>query len=405
MLGLALVGPFHGLIGDENAHCLQIEAFNRGDLTIDPEMTTLPGYHGAISALRGLLGWQLGACEGAAPWRYRLLSFALSSPAVYVFFHVARRLSPEGHRASMLLRFLFLPILFPMFFVVYTDAFALLCILASLLCALDRRPGLAAVAALLATLVRQTNIAWALVVWLLCWRQAAGPTRRARAAQFLRDTFAFPVLFLLFAAFVAWNGGVALGDQSAHPLSLHVGNVYFALVVSAIVFLPQSLAALPGFVARVRHRPWLALAVVAAYALFLVTYVVDHKYNYPTVESGIDEEGRDSIAHDFLRNRFLIWSVSGLGPKTLAFGLALLGALTFASTRLRRPEFYALYPVAIASLASSWLIEQRYYIVPFVLFIAFAETPRPALARALVAYSVPVSLGLTYGISRGWFFL
>jgi alpha-1,2-glucosyltransferase len=415
VLGYLMIGPHPYLMADEYAHCAQTDMLIQGDMSLEKSLTTIPGYHFTLFGVQRVLHLDLGRCdldgpsaarEPTPPWRYRLLSLLLASPAIFVFYRIVRRVSPDRSRAATL-HFELLPILFPMFFVIYTDAFSTLLVLISLHFALARRPSLSAAAGALATLVRQTNITWVLAFWLFCWRDAvadAGPTPRARAARFLRRTLAFPVVFLLFGAFVVWNGGIAVGDRSAHPISLHLGNVYFLLVVAGLVLLPQALAALPWFVRQLRRRPWLVLCIAAAYAFFLATYAVDHKYNYPTVESGLPADDREIIANYFLRNRLLIWSISGIGPKTAIFGLALLGAITFAAARLRRPEFYLIYPIAFVSVASSWLIEQRYYIVLFVLFIAFVEQ-RARLDRILAAYSAAVSFGLVYGISQGWFFL
>ena len=53
----------------------------------------------------------------------------------------------------------------------------------------------------------------------------------------------------------------------------------------------------------------------------------------------------------------------------------------------------------------SWLIEQRYYLPAFALFMLFRESASPRVERALLAVNVVMALSLFVGITEGWFFL
>jgi len=106
-----------------------------------------------------------------------------------------------------------------------------------------------------------------------------------------------------------------------------------------------------------------------------------------------------------LRNRLLHWTSESIPARLATFLPCAIGLFAFVSTLLKRPEFRLLAPIALASIAVMPLIEQRYYLVPLVSFMAFRKAV-PAWAEWLnLAFYVAVSAVLTGRIARAEFFL
>jgi len=145
---------FSSLYADEEVHYDQIARFARGDLSLNAALTTLPGYH----ALLGLIGYVTGVTS--IPFM-RFLSFLIGLATIGVFWLITRELYRDAGFLRVL-QFTFFPILFPFFFLLYTDVLSLLFILLAFFCILHERPTLAAVMSLAGVLVRQTNIVWLL---------------------------------------------------------------------------------------------------------------------------------------------------------------------------------------------------------------------------------------------------
>jgi alpha-1,2-glucosyltransferase len=145
---------FSSLYADEEVHYDQIARFARGDLSLNPALTTLPGYH----ALLGLIGYVTGVTN--IPFM-RFLSFLIGLATIGVFGLISRELYRDAGFLRVL-QLAFLPILFPFFFLLYTDVLSLLFVLLAFFFILRERPTLAAVMSLAGVLVRQTNIVWLL---------------------------------------------------------------------------------------------------------------------------------------------------------------------------------------------------------------------------------------------------
>jgi len=82
-----------------------------------------------------------------------------------------------------------------------------------------------------------------------------------------------------------------------------------------------------------------------------------------------------------------------------------LAACGLAATRLRPPAAAWLYPFAALFLAASWLIEQRYALVPLVLWLAFREHRGRTLEWATAALWLILAVCLFCGMIAIRFFL
>lgn len=395
VLGL-LVGGFLYLsfspepYGDEIYHASQISLFLEGETALLSQLTIFPSYHLLISHAARLVG-----ADSLPSWR--LLSFLGSLLLLPVFYLLCRRICPgEALRRTALLAFL--PLLFPYFFLLYVDVWALLLILLSVERALAQRAAASAVGSLGAILLRQPSICWLPLAWLL---QALDRQRFFWPADgllpALHRTAPYAVVLLLFLAFVWWNGGIAIGDRDAHAVDFHLGNLSFLLLVFFLVWLPWHLSRLPAIWTVIRrYRLLTILGLLIGFAVYWTTFSHPHPYNQLEY-------------HFYLRNQALnLLSASPIW-RLAAFAAMAWSVLSLVATPLAQRRFYWLYPIAAASVLVLPLIEQRYYLVAFALWLAFrAGGPAGGGARAdylTLIWMILWNLYFLWGIQARHFFL
>ena len=208
----------------------------------------------------------------------RLVNAVIGVLSVAAFFAAARAAGAKAPLARTF-QYLFLPVLLPYHFLVYADSISLLANLVTLALMLRGRFALAGLAGSLAILVRQTNVVWLALVCLAAWMDdpavRAGPRP---LTAWLRRAWTALLGLAGFAAFVLWNGGVAVGGRGAFKAGLHTGNVFLFLALYFVLFLPGNAAAIRRR-ARQLARPFFWVLLAAAYAVFLATFRVDHPFN------------------------------------------------------------------------------------------------------------------------------
>lgn len=396
----------NSIVADEGVHREQILTLAGGDLAIHYRLTMIPGYHAVVALLARLTYESLPTL--------RILSALVSLPVIAVFYAIVRQLAPR-FAAVATLQFAFLPLLFPYYFVLYTDAFSLLLVLSSVLLVLLRRPTAAAAVAILSVLVRQTNILCLVFGLGLSYgtelgaapsgTEAHGPTlSRAKLLSALRQNLLFVLGLAGFAAFVLVNGGVAVGDRSAHPFTLSPGNLYLFLFLYFFLLLPVHLAALKPALARLASTRVQALSLLL-YVVFMLTFASDHPYNRVTILT-FKFDNPQLIGHaPFLRNELLHLATQNVLAKTLFFIPVLLSCLLLSKTRLVQPRFLLIYPLLLLLLTQSWLIEQRYSLVPLSLLLLARDRTSPPLEYATAGLCLVGSACFIYGIDRHLFFL
>jgi alpha-1,2-glucosyltransferase len=379
---LALLAAFFAFLDndlrfDEGAHFRQLERFVRRDWTMEPSVTTLPGYH----ALLALGVWLIDTARVPS---LRLIQFEIALGTIVAFFFLARRRGPE-HAAVKTLQVVFLPILFPLFFMFYTDLASLGFVLLTTLAASAGRYPAAGVLGLASCLVRQNNIVWT----ALAFAQGYVADHGWRWPPRLSSLFRYAPVLLSGVAIAAWvvanRGQVAVGDAKAHPLGTpYLGNVFFMLFMAGVLFLPLWWGYRTETWARLR-RPATWTLLAATFALFWFAFAADHPYNQET---------------NFLRNQILIWATAAPIHKLLFFLPIALACASLPSVRLS-PGRWLVYPATVAFLLPSWLIEQRYYLIPFVLLLADREPLDPRIEWAQAGCSAIASAVVFVYVERG----
>jgi alpha-1,2-glucosyltransferase len=379
-------------MADEAIHAEQIRRFARGDWTIVEWLTTIPGYHAIIAGISHVAG------KASVP-AMRLYSFLLSIAALVVLFLLCRG-ARDGRAPERILQIAFLPILFPLFFLIYTDVASVLFLAAALFLHERRHYSLAGVAGFLGVLIRQSNILWVGYLSVLLAKRllelappAAGATARRHVIRLWPVARAITVhgaAYILtigaFLAFVVVNGGVAIGDRDMHPFpGVYLSNIYFALFLTFVFFLPLHLVQLRE-IARIVLRPRMLIGVAAFVPLFLYTFTPDHPYNQL----------------DFwLHNRLLMFFGASTATKLLLLVPALVAVFSLAAVPFRGQSKMLLFAFSAMSLLVVWHVEQRYYIVPMVLFLLFREQRTLRFEWAMAAYLAVLAAALHLTLRSG----
>ncbi len=368
---------------DEQLHFAQIAMFAGGSWQVHPALTMLPGFHAIVAAMAVVTRrTDLPAI--------RFFVFVISLLTVASFFVLAGEEQPR-QATTRTLQFAFLPILFPQFFLVYTDVASLLCVVLMLLAAQRRHYAIAGVCGLVSCAIRQNNIVWVGFACLWSYVDAYG-WRWIGIDRVIRTYWTFAVTAVAVAGFVVLNGGqAAIGDTRGHPLGpVHIGNIVYLAFIAFFMFLPLWCHYWRPTLARLRHpATWLIL--VAVFAVFWFGFTNDHPYNR--------EQG-----DFFLRNGILIAATSAPLMKLLFFVPVALTLLSLPSVPQRR-HIWLVYACTLMFLLPSWLIEQRYDLIPLTLFILYRNPASDVTEWLQTSLSVALSVALFVPIERGDLFL
>ena len=146
-----------------------------------------------------------------------------------------------------------------------------------------------------------------------------------------------------------------------HPdFSLHAGNVYFALFLCGVLFPLHVITGLKSAAIAITERRWLAVLVIAVFALYWWSFRNDHPFNQVTAPLWL---------HNYIVQRCaesVAWKAAlGLIAVAVMCGLA--------GTRLHSIGRAAFYGLSALALAAFWMIEPRYALIPLSLWLALRE--------------------------------
>jgi len=362
---------------DEKNHLGQIRRYAAGDFA------TTSAASGGFHTTAAIFAW---LTNSASKENVRLFAVLISVLTIFVFGSVAQAVDPQSS-AMRTLQFSVFPLLFPFWFLIYTDVLALLLMLFAVRAVLRERFHAAGIAMALAITVRQTYVVWLamLGVWTAVVNSGVGLRPLARRLS------SFAIAAVLFLVIVVVNGGVAMADRDNHPdMQLRLENLLFMLVCFFLFFFPLVVSSLPKIA---RLRPSLLIGIsTASMVLYFSTFRVDHPYNI--------------VSPDFFLRNALLQAMTTSTVAGVAASLAIaLALMTLMVIRLRQPIHDLIYPYAALAVLPVWLIEQRYYLPAFALFMVFRESASPAAERWQLAVSAVAALFLFTGVVRGNFFL
>jgi alpha-1,2-glucosyltransferase len=338
---------------DEPHHYKEITKLAEGQITMETIRITaeFPGYHLAMAFLRRLLDINSLSMT-------RFLSTIFSLFSVFIFYLISKNISPAETPLKTLQFFLF-PLLFVFFFIIYTDCFSLFLLLLAFFFLVKNRYLTSGFFGFLSVMVRQNNIVWlgsfSLYIYLKKYGFRFSP---GTIFNFFKDTLINTLVFVGMVLFIRWNGAPILGG-GIHPLSIHFDNIFFILFSFFILFLPLNIANFT-LVIRLLKNPLSILILGAIFIFYLLTFRVNHPYN-------------QFLTNYFLRNFIASLALSSLENKILFFLPIGYSILSLWVSKLHQKLFYLLYPFTILFLSLLWLVEPRYYIIPFTFFLLFKK--------------------------------
>ncbi|BAP57121.1 alpha-1,2-glucosyltransferase [Thioploca ingrica] len=384
-------------IVDEGIHYLQIkfilDFFNGEQFIIHPTLTMIPGYHFVMASLSYIF-------DNLSVAFIRSLSTVFSYISIIIFFLLLKsEKSYPQIPVIKLIQYAFFPLIFPFFFLIYTDSFSVLLILFSWLLVLNKRYYIGGIIATASVLVRQSNLIWLIfMITYIYYENNQFKFNLAILANWIKDCWTFFLGIVFFSLFVLVNGGMIIGKGATqyYPKSLYFGNIYFFLFLFFFLFLPLNIDNRHKIQNFIKVNPWIMIGIVAFFIFYLLTFNQLSPHNL---------KGEDRlIINYFLRNEILITFTSSTLFKILFFIPVVYSLLSIAITQLCKKSYYLLYPFAILSVVPIWPIFPRYSLIPFILFILFKETNSKLIEYSTTAIYVVLSMGLFYGMLQGWFY-
>ncbi|KAK3903732.1 glycosyltransferase [Staphylotrichum tortipilum] len=233
--------------------------------------------------------------------------------------------------------------------------------------------------------------------WLFCALTVAFAAL-TNPLKILRQIWPHLTTLALFAGFVAWNGGVVLGDKSNHIATLHLAQLlylwplilFFSLPLPALSFLRNPAAFLKSlFPLPTRHAalvtiPFVVITVVLSVGVVRYSTIIHpftladnrhymfYVFRYTILRSGGVRMGLVGV---YTMARWVVWGELAGSPATAATtttgkgegkgqvkGEEASGQPPVTSTAL-------LWVLATAlSLVTAPLVEPRYFILPWVFY-------------------------------------
>lgn len=393
--GFFFVGNYKGLIIDESIHYRLIKAFADFNVTEKSfkNLATFPFYHFILGSLSRLIGVSSFLSTLFAS---RLISTIFSFLSVLVFYLISKEIDLKN-AASKMLQYLFLPILFIFFFLIYTESFSLLFILLSFYFLNKGKYKTSGAFGLFSVLTRQNNVVWlAFFLFLMIKKRFKSGFDKKLAIKFISDTSIFILTFACLAIFIVLNKGFVLSDQGAHPFSIHFANLFLFLLFHFVLFLPLNLSNFPKILKEslkiLLKKPWIVFPIMIFFVFYIFSFRADHPYNQSTIDY-------------FLRNRMLSYITGSDLVKSFFFIPVLYSILSLAVTEFNKKTYFLVYPFIVISLCLSWLVEPRYYLIPFVFFILFKKQKSPLVEYLTVIFFMVLSAWIVWGALNQKFFL
>ena len=359
---------------DEGVHFEQIKMFLSGDITRHSAITMIPGYHLIVSIF--LYFFKLDSFESA-----RFISLILALCSVYFFFCCVRIIN-ERVSVQRTLAFFSMPIIFPFHFLLYTESVSIVFILIGLYFYFKRSLNLCALFLGVSVLIRQPNIMWVVMIFLIEYVDNNGlKLNKKQILEHVRNNILLFYIIVDFILFVVMNGGrVSLATD--HNPTIRTENVFFSLFIFFFLFLPFVIRNLSNTLRIFFSKLYMIIPIIIIFIFYLYEFQVVHKYNI--------------IGGHWIHNIIPLFIVENNLNKIVSFIPILIASISLLGFQLYSKSVYIFYPVWVLSLIPLGLIEMRYYIPLVTLFLLFKKSENSLLEWIQAIYLIIISVVFCY---------
>jgi len=362
-------------IADEEVHISQIKKNYEGELKLSTFITNIPGYHYTLAYIGKVVNPIFNFDEHPKRRDVRLFQLSIALLFPIVIFLLIKELK---QKKQLVLILTLLPIISIYFFVVYTDILALTLFLFAFLFHLKKRYDLAGLFMLLDMTIRQDHVIWLGFLLILLLYQIYQDRKKIDVAfvkSIFGDGISYFMALILFMMFYHFNGGVAIGDSSAHPsMNFELGNIYLFFVIFTVIFLPTVLFEFKKIVQFFRKYFIISgICIIVGYFIFTNTFIVDHPYNLLISEVFL----HNVIARAIMNNALI---------ELVAYILIIISVGYLIVKPFIDKKYILIIPCMLLALSLHWMIEFRYFMIPLVLFALTLEYDLRA-AKSQIIYS------------------
>jgi alpha-1,2-glucosyltransferase len=335
-----------------------------------PANAVFPAYHFFAAIFAQLTG-------ECTPDTIRLFG-VLSSFALFLIAYLLA-LSFFSRKIALLraMQIYFLPFLFPFYFLIYTDTLSVITFLLAFYFTNKKRYTLSGFSAFLCILVRQNAIIFVPFLILYSYFIEYGFTcSKRRVFKVISKCWANIMVLIIFAIFLLIHGRIALNEPSGHPLTISLGNIIFSAIFCMFLFLPESIMKRKEISTWINVHKRTTWAILAGSA-YVFLYNSTHPWN---------------MVAWLVRNEIIQWLTSDIYTRIVFFALTALAFLTLFTQKLKNRGAYLIYPFWVLMLLPALLVEPRYYIIPFVLFVLLRKELSFKLEITTLIYFIVISI-------------
>ncbi|XP_028909173.1 dol-P-Glc:Glc(2)Man(9)GlcNAc(2)-PP-Dol alpha-1,2-glucosyltransferase-like [Ornithorhynchus anatinus] len=420
-VGRALGRPYM----DELFHLPQAQRYCRGRFDQwDPMITTPPGLYlvsvGVVKPAVWIFGWSEHVVCSIGMLRFVNLLFSVGN--FYLLYLLLCKIQHRNKAVTGVQRILsaltlaVFPTLYFFTFLYYTETGSVFFTLFAYLMCLDGNHKTSALLGFCGIMFRQTNVVWAAFcagsvlaqkvteAWKTELQKKKeerlpylkGPVSELRkslrfllgyvgSAKNLRTlvllTWPYVLLVSLFAAFVVFNGGVAVGDRSSHEACLHFPQLFYFFSFTLFFSFPHLIS--PKKVRTFLQSAWkrraryVALTAVSLFLVWKFTYV--HKY----------------LLADNRHYTFYVWKRVferySVVKYLLVPGYVFAGWSIAESLKSKSTFWNLMFAVCVAAgTVPQRLFEFRYFILPYVIYRL--NIPVPSVPKLLCEFGLYVAI-------------
>ncbi|WEJ93707.1 glucosyltransferase [Yamadazyma tenuis] len=292
-----------------------------------------------------------------------------------------------------------MPLLFPYYFLFYTDPWSLVLTIACLSASLRSSTIVGGLLGFASLWFRQTNIIWIAFVASVYIDKKVNPNKNVliyakdyvlACFQHVGSLAPFVLNFVLFGIFLKVNGGITFGDKENHQIQLHLVQVFYCFVFISIFTWPswlsvENLKRYVNFVLGRNLKRCMIHIPVSIVCCIIIKYIIA---NFTVVHPFLLADNRHYT--------FYIWKkiLSKQYTDLLAVPIYHFATWNIVNSLVQNTKGLSMSPITIVTflvatvltIVPSPLFEPRYYITPLVVFRLFTGPERHHQLRNAVEF-------------------